>query len=194
MFRYRSFLCPVHTRWSPVDPGDDATRHNGRATETPQLHCLSCTRRGERIFPRPLHVYSAACRETRRKEERIRVKGRDAERFPEHRYASPRETTTRLDSSSVVTRGLAFRPWVFSDSAVTLTICLNRMGKFKGQTYVMQLKVESAGIADRLPVVVSPPKGRVARSAIGALHTRSSHTRLKHRTARAGIASILLSR
>lgn len=43
----------------------------------------------------------------------------------------------------------------------------------------MEFEVEAAGVADRLAIVVSPPKRCVARSAIRALYSRSSDARLK---------------
>lgn len=46
----------------------------------------------------------------------------------------------------------------------------------------MQLKVESAGVAHRLAVVVASPEGRGAGVAVGAGHARASVTRLQHNT------------
>lgn len=47
----------------------------------------------------------------------------------------------------------------------------------KRPVYAVQFKVESAGVAHWLAVVVPPPEGRVARLAIGALNPGPSYTR-----------------
>lgn len=55
---------------------------------------------------------------------------------------------------------------------------------YERTTHVVQLEVESTGVAHGLAVVVASPEGRGAGVAVGAGHAGASVTRLQHNTSR----------